>query len=129
MKNKHAKRLKAWIEALRSGDYKQTSDQLYTGKAYCCLGVACDLYLKEKGLKWTKESKMTYGVKIEDRVLETTELPEEIAAWFGLGIHNNPEVLDKDGAPVTLISLNDDRGYSFKKIAKVIEQQLLKESK
>lgn len=126
MKNKHVKRLKAWIKALRSGDYKQTQGQLYTGKAYCCLGVACDLYLKEKGLKWTKETKRTYGIPTEDSELQTTELSEDIAAWFGLGIHNNPEVLDKDGARVSLISLNDDRGYSFKQIAKVIEQQILK---
>ena len=34
---------KAWIEALRSGKYKQTRDFLRRGDAYCCLGVYCDI--------------------------------------------------------------------------------------
>ena len=34
-----------WVEALRSGDYKQGEGLLYNdiGKTYCCLGVACKI--------------------------------------------------------------------------------------
>jgi hypothetical protein len=28
-----------WLKALRSGRYKQTQNNLYDGKGYCCLGV------------------------------------------------------------------------------------------
>ena len=30
-----------WVEALRSGKYKQGRDQLQNGDTYCCLGVLC----------------------------------------------------------------------------------------
>ena len=43
-----------WVEALRSGEYKQTDHKLINNKGdYCCLGVACkivgmnDIVLKE----------------------------------------------------------------------------------
>lgn len=36
-----------WLKALRSGEYKQTTDTLFDGGGYCCLGVLCDLYRKE----------------------------------------------------------------------------------
>lgn len=36
---------KAWLEALRSGDYKQTTGMLYDKEndSHCCLGVLCDV--------------------------------------------------------------------------------------
>lgn len=30
-----------WVKALRSGEYKQTKERLYSGRGYCCLGVYC----------------------------------------------------------------------------------------
>ncbi|HXB13609.1 MAG TPA: hypothetical protein VNZ45_16600 [Bacteroidia bacterium] len=30
-----------WITALRSGEYKQTTGRLFSGKGYCCIGVFC----------------------------------------------------------------------------------------
>jgi hypothetical protein len=30
-----------WIEALRSGNYEQTTGSLREGNRYCCLGVLC----------------------------------------------------------------------------------------
>jgi hypothetical protein len=32
-----------WLEALRSGKYKQGRGQLVLGDAYCCLGVLCEV--------------------------------------------------------------------------------------
>lgn len=41
---------KMWVDALRSGKYKQGHDALHTkterGDRFCCLGVGCDLYQK-----------------------------------------------------------------------------------
>ena len=34
---------KAWIDALRSGDYKQCSNVLHYGSGFCCLGVLLDI--------------------------------------------------------------------------------------
>ena len=42
-----------WVEALRSGEYGQTTHRLRDGEpgalgnGFCCLGVLCDLYAKE----------------------------------------------------------------------------------
>ena len=47
---------KLWVEALRSGGYKQGRKRLRYGDTYCCLGVLCDLYRKETGEgKWNKQ--------------------------------------------------------------------------
>lgn len=37
-----------WVAALRSGDYEQGRGYLHRG-GFCCLGVACDLFIKETG--------------------------------------------------------------------------------
>jgi len=38
---------KKWVAALRSGKYEQGTGQLRNGDTYCCLGVLCDVALKE----------------------------------------------------------------------------------
>ena len=41
--------IRKWCEALRSGKYSQTTGKLQDEKGYCCLGVACDVFIpKEK---------------------------------------------------------------------------------
>jgi hypothetical protein len=35
---------KKWIEALRSGKYKQGREYLKKDGFHCCLGVACEIY-------------------------------------------------------------------------------------
>lgn len=37
-----------WIEALRSGKYVQTHSHLNNPDGYCCLGVLCDIIIKDK---------------------------------------------------------------------------------
>lgn len=34
---------KKWVEALRSGKYKQGKEALCFGDKYCCLGVLCEI--------------------------------------------------------------------------------------
>ena len=36
-----------WLEALRSGKYKQTTGRLQDSKGFCCLGVACDVLIPQ----------------------------------------------------------------------------------
>lgn len=43
---------KQWIEALRSGRYKQTRQCLRNPHGYCCLGVLMDCYLQTHDLIW-----------------------------------------------------------------------------
>jgi len=32
-----------WLDALRSGEYKQCQDKLTDGEGFCCLGVYCEV--------------------------------------------------------------------------------------
>lgn len=47
LNKKDKAQLKQWIKALRSGEYKQTKFSLQNSLGYCCLGVACKLFINE----------------------------------------------------------------------------------
>lgn len=98
----------AWIDALRSGTYQQGHQTLHNiaENTYCCLGVLCDLYLKEQGKVWDEE----YS-KLE-------VLPREVQLWSGLN-WPNPTI---DG--YSLLAFNDYFGYTFYAIADLIEDAL-----
>lgn len=41
-----------WINALRSGEYRQTIASLQDTTGYCCLGVACKLFIPKSKLEY-----------------------------------------------------------------------------
>lgn len=95
--------LETWPEALESGVYKQTKGTLYepSEKAYCCLGVACKLLNDMRLLKkadWIDED----------------ELPTTAVDLLQIGPSGDHKLKNK-----SLVNDND-RGRSFKKIAKLI---------
>ena len=101
-----------WVEALRSGKYKQGRGQLRLGDTYCCLGVLCDIM----GTGWT-----TVGFPQADlNSLYVTAsdgddtLPSD--GFCGLGIH----------AMENLAAMNDGiqdyHKHSFSEIATYIEE-------
>lgn len=82
-----------WIPALLSGEYKQGRSRLRgTDDTYCCLGVACDIVIKEglvPDIKWTNETFMfSYVAGTEDDIAEgeaqESYLPEEVAQYIGI---------------------------------------------
>lgn len=95
----------AWIEALRSGKYKQGLGQLRNhDDEFCCLGVLCDI----SGLGvWTK-TRFSYQTPSDD---QKWYLPSEVSNWA------------KIGETITLIGLNDG-GKDFNHIASYIENNL-----
>jgi hypothetical protein len=111
-----------WIEALRSGKYKQGMDKLHGNSGeFCCLGVLCDLHAAATDGEW--------GTVIwEDFEYDgqTTSLPKSVIQWAGLPEDidsNGPVVIAKDGRPTSLFILND-RGITFPQIADLIEANL-----
>jgi hypothetical protein len=102
-----------WLDALRSGNYHQTQGRLRDTEGFCCLGVLCDLYTKEKGLNWD-EYPVENGYRLYD---ESCTLPEQVMNWSGLE-ETNPTLIEAD-----LARLNDD-GFGFSDIADLIEEQL-----
>lgn len=111
---------KIWIEALRSGDYKQGTGALRITSEnekgetiinHCCLGVLCNLHkkiMKKKG--WDG-----YNYLGEDCFI-----PESVKKWAGLESGNGAFEY-KNGESTSLVSLNDE-GKSFKQIANIIEK-------
>jgi len=109
MLNRNAK---LWVKALRSGKYKQGKEALRRDNKFCCLGVACDLYSKTKN---KLEIEKNEGVYLYDGWSAT--LPTRVMQWIGLTTPDG-EISNE----MTLASLND-KGSTFKQIAKIIESK------
>lgn len=115
------KRIKnKWLKALRSGDYKQTKKVLKDSKGYCCLGVLCDLHRLSR-----VDVKAKWNGKFYNSSTPSTKmsLPVSVMEWAGLKSNiGEYETKTKSKVEKNLIGLNDLKGYSFKKIANVIEK-------
>lgn len=100
----------AWVQALRSGKYKQGRGCLKSvdspDETYCCLGVLCVL-AKKAGVITLREYK------------NDLNLPEKVVKWSGLSTNNGSFELKTRKS--SLVTLNDDRRKSFSEIADVIE--------
>lgn len=101
------RQFKKWIAALDSGEYKQDKGQLESQYGYCCLGVGCVVTIPKE------------LISLNDSGCIVGSMPEEQPAaprWL-LAIGEN--FLIKTGA--SLMTLNDDRGYTFPEIATLLE--------
>lgn len=106
-----------WVEALRSKTYKQGKYRLRCiNDSYCCLGVLCDLYLKEKGGEWQEDK--TDMIPCYSFQECSAMLPNKVMEWAGL--NNVDPVVYSD----VRISRINDNGNGFDKIADLIEQEL-----
>lgn len=136
---------KAWLEALRSGKFKQTKGKLRSRNgAYCCLGVACEVL--EVPRVWDSRE-YQYGTEevldlMKDEYIEpskwndysSTSLPRVAAALLGVDQHEvrlaKPVTFTHKGEECSednLIELNDTYGWSFAQIADAIEKNGLRE--
>lgn len=114
---------KLWIDGLRSGKYKQGKNRLNQDNKFCCLGVLCDIYAKEKNIPWTKKypEERYLGIYING-LYDAEILPVPVQEWAGLNDGNPP--VEYCGDPNTLASLNDTDRLTFLEIADIIEEQL-----
>jgi hypothetical protein len=126
----------AWVEALRSGEYRQGRGSLRIpggrGK-YCCLGVLADLAIKSgdiEGLEWSTTS--PDGLTDPDGLFWSGTLSPSVAKWaFGTGtdkvIARDPRVKVSGEPHISLSRLNDGLAvgpHNFMQIADLIEEQL-----
>ena len=110
-----------WLEALRSGEYKQGQRRLRErvkgGSLYCCLGVLCDLHSKATGEAWNIHGPYFYcGCDVD--------LPLCVNQWAGIGYDKMEErestICLLEGV---LVDANDS-GADFPTIANWIEDNL-----
>ena len=93
---------KKWVDALRSGKYKQGRGRLKASGKFCCLGVLCSVV---RAKNWVGDAL----------------LPSHVRAKAGLDCYN-PGV-EYHRHQISLAELNDN-GTSFAEIAGLIEEQL-----
>ena len=111
-----------WCAALQSGEYNQGRGTLclqYSNdtKAWCCLGVLCDLYNKHNPPMKVNMLSGSGGKYVSFNQY-STKLPPEVCVWSGMTSTNGK----RTGFRVSLVTLNDHCGYSFAEIANVIEK-------
>lgn len=98
---------KAWLIALRSGEYKQGKGELRSrNNKFCCIGVACQVMnpnnWKENDIEWIA----SYMFDGEGFIAPRSLLKES-------GLSN--------GFYSSLYPLNDEMGFSFENIADYVE--------
>lgn len=98
-----------WVEALRSGKFKQANGVLWAApglgrkhETFCCLGVYCRLV----------DPKFPRAADYE--ALHTAVFPENV----------RPKSPIPEMAQGSFAALNDDFGWSFKRIATLIEKNI-----
>lgn len=107
--------IRAWVGALRSGEYRQAQGALRKGDCFCALGVACDL----SGLgRWTAAGYRT------EHDLTSCRLPVEVQAWLGVP-DGDPDLKVDDEHTVNVSALNDNANYTFRHIADALERTYL----
>jgi hypothetical protein len=127
-----------WLEALRSGKYRQGRQALRTRSAtvvfegsvdqFCCLGVLCDLAVKDG---------VEMNVSVPYRGLAyyghtSNFLPTEVLEWAGLD-NSNPVFETLAPLPVKIqkevghnknLAAANDAGATFNQIADIIEADI-----
>lgn len=120
MKTKYIERIKAWVEALRSGKYTQIRGMLSSldedgALSHCCLGVACEVYNQQTGIPSVETNNRKIG------------LPFAVAEWYGLGLDPELNSFNDGGKSTTrgASDWNDDYYATFDDIANMIEDTYL----
>lgn len=146
-----ASRMRAWIDALRSGDYPQTRKALRIQGHYCCLGVAVEKAIQQGCPVYWDRDEVFDGQPREGRIYRAsskTLLIPAVTQWFGfdteyakiqvmcheLGQRTNGNsckyVFDKNHdwatceelVKVEATGLNDVYGWNFTQIADAMER-------
>ena len=101
--------MRQWVDALRSGKYRQTRGWLRKDDGFCCLGVLCDI----SGVgEWEQRGDVgVWNYDTEDESLKGV-LPDVLTNTIGISL----------GEQNKLASMNDRLGYSFGSIADKIEE-------
>lgn len=116
-----------WVTALRSGEYDQGQKRLQINGQFCCLGVLCDLAVKE-GVIPPPTFESYNGIRVARYAEELSVLPDEVSLWAGLtykGVNGGEEHPDNNPrAGVSNLATYNDSGRPFTEIADLIEEHL-----
>lgn len=111
------------VAALRSGEYKQTTKVLRDDMGYCCLGVLCDLAIKEDITPgWVQRTNAYGDVSYQTNGVGGV-LPIAVRKWADMDSDNGTfDDVDEFEEPMrNALSMLNDEGKSFNEIADFIE--------
>ena len=109
-----------WVEALRSGEYKQGREALKCQGQFCCLGVLCDLHAKETNTKWVDHINKDFS---SDYLDQDSVLPIQVMDWAGTQ-GSDPVITTRESISRCITHYNDGERYDFIQLADLIEQYL-----
>jgi hypothetical protein len=133
---------KLWVDALRSGEYKQGTSTLIRhleeSVEYCCLGVLTELYNKlfPGKLSYEKQdngnTKVSAGIEnfnTSTPITSEAYLIKPVIQWAGLGsdwvgLGSDNPIVEYNGCKISLAVLNDDNKLTFDEIADCIDNSL-----
>lgn len=122
----------AWLTALRSGEYTQGRGKLNKGGEFCCLGVLCDIAVKQFDIQVDLEEVAGCGDEECCPPVMTYDgqesfPPAAVLDWSGLrnesGILAERVYVPEAGEYTWALYSANDLGLSFAEIANVIEEQ------
>lgn len=102
-----------WVDALRSGEFKQITGALKDDKGHCCLAVLCELV---EGLTWEDNERGNIDAVFHEN-RDNAVLPKSVMYETGLG-----SVSPATTAGKALVAMNDKEGWGFDQIANEIEK-------
>ena len=101
-----------WIEALESGNFQQGRAALNKQGAFCCLGIACEIFKDELGLSYRETDSLGFYDDCSGFP------PERVAEHLGLYnryggncAKNQPSLAERN-----------DQGATFKEIAEILKE-------
>jgi hypothetical protein len=108
MNKPNKEQVQQWVSALRSGKYKQTTGTLQDSNGYCCLGVACDIFIPQHKIQTRFHSLNMCGECPMDQ--------EYSPKWLK---RINGHFEKQTG--IEIVDLNDRHNFSFDEIADLLE--------
>ena len=109
-----------WVEALRSGEYKQGREALKRQGQFCCLGVLCDLHAKETNTRWVDYINKDWS---SDYLNQDSVLPDQVMEWAGI-CESDPVITTGESTSNSITHYNDGKRYDFIQLSDLIEQHL-----
>jgi hypothetical protein len=124
-------RIQKWVDALRSGEFKQGRGQLRDKTfnneyRHCCLSVACEVFRRETGRgAWNGNNDFVVHHEDENLEVASSYLPPSVIRWFSFP-YKDP--LISNGKSSRYASFrNDVEKWTFEEIADGIERTYIKE--
>lgn len=105
---------KLWVDALRSGEYAQTTGSLRREDGFCCLGIACDVFRTHEADAWWHTTSI--GAFVCRGISEAGYTHHVVKDW--LGMETSAGVY---GDGMSRLSADNDNGKTFLEIADIIE--------